>query len=321
MKTVGILCGGDSSEYDISVMSATMILNNLPKNVIGYLISVKNNNFTVHTNENDTSLNTDDFSFDLNGDKIKIDFVHIYIHGNPGENGKLQAFLDLKEIPYINTNALVSELSFDKWYCNQFLSGFGINVAKSILLRKTTEYNKEEVISELGLPLFVKPTDSGSSYGVSKVKSIDELDSAIKEAFNEGKTVILESFLDGIEIACAAYENKNGIQSLPLTEISTENDFFDYEAKYDGKSQEITPARISDDITIEIQEITKRIYSILGMESLARMDFMLVNNTPYVIEVNSIPGFSAESIVPKMLAAANITISKFWTEIYEKMMH
>lgn len=319
MKTVAIFCGGESSEFDISVKSATTILNNLPDDFQGYLVEVKKNCYNVITENGATPLDINDFSFQLKEEKITIDFVHIYIHGNPGENGKIQAWLDMKGVPYINSNALVSELSFDKWYCNQFLKSFNIKVAESILLKRNSKIDTNKIVNQLGLPIFVKPTDSGSSYGISKVKESSNLESAIIDAFKEGNTVVLEAFLKGTEVTCAAYENLDGIQTLPLTEIYTENDFFDYEAKYDGKSEEITPARISEKATKQVEDITREIYSKMGLQSLARIDYMLVNDVPYVIEVNTTPGFTAASIVPKMLTVAGISIKDFWTEIYKVM--
>jgi D-alanine-D-alanine ligase len=217
----------------------------------------------------------------------------------------------------VNANVLSSALSFDKWYCNQFLKSFDFPVAKAILLRKGDTINEQELIDALGLPLFVKPTDSGSSYGISKVKQIQDLPHAIDSAFKEGDTIVLESFLDGIEVTCGVYRTKNGLCALPLTEIVSENEFFDFEAKYQGKSNEITPARISSQQTLAIQERAKQIYHVLNLKSIARIDFMLVGETPYIIEVNTTPGFSSESIVPKMLQEAGISIRAFWESILE----
>jgi D-alanine-D-alanine ligase len=186
-----------------------------------------------------------------------------------------------------------------------------------VLLKVDEDINEGELIQTLGLPIFVKPTDSGSSYGISKVKKPDELRSAIDTAFKEGRTIVLESFLNGIEVTCGVYRDKTELTALPLTEIVSENEFFDYEAKYQGKSNEITPARIAPELTSTIQKEAKRIYHLLNLKSIARIDFMLVGETPYVIEVNTTPGFSAESIVPKMLAEAGISITSFWETIIE----
>lgn len=318
MKNIGIICGGFSSEHEISIKSATTIINHLPETYLGFMIVLSEKGWLV-TQGSKTGhfdLNTGHIQFS-DGLHIKLDGVIVYIHGNPGENGKIQALLDLLSIPYVNANVLSSALSFDKWYCNQFLKSFDIPVANSILLKKGEDYKEQELIASLGLPIFVKPTDSGSSYGISKVKKAEALRDAINTAFKEGDTIVLESFLDGIEVTCGVYRNHTVLTALPLTEIVSENEFFDFEAKYQGKSNEITPARINQALTFTIQEVAKRIYQLLNLKSIARIDFMLVGDTPYVIEVNTTPGFSAESIVPKMLNEAGIDITTFWGTILE----
>ncbi len=314
MKKFGIICGGFSSEFDISVKSARNILKNFPDAYDAYLIYLQSDGWFIEVNGIKLSLNSIDFTFNNGVDKI--DAVIVYIHGDPGENGKIQAYLDMIGLPYVNSGPLASQLSFDKWYCNEFLRGFGYNVAKSIYFSDAREVGDvEQMIEELGLPIFVKPCDSGSSYGIAKVKEVGQLSAAIEDAFAEGDSVILESFLDGVEVTCGAYRTSEGIQTLPLTEIVSENDFFDYEAKYQGLSEEITPARISENSTIQVQKITKEIYQLLNLRSIARIDFILVGGIPFVIEVNTTPGFSDESIVPKMLSSASISTKGFWTEI------
>jgi D-alanine-D-alanine ligase len=318
MKNLGIICGGFSSEYEISLKSANTILKHLPDAYTGYMIVLSDQGWLVKNGYNHGvfDLNTGIISF-LDGTSVSLAGAIIYIHGNPGENGKIQALLDMLKIPYVNSNVLASALSFDKWYCNQFLKSFDIPVANSVLLKVDEDINEGELIQTLGLPIFVKPTDSGSSYGISKVKKAEDLRSAIDTAFKEGRTIVLESFLNGIEVTCGVYRDKTELTALPLTEIVSENEFFDYEAKYQGKSNEITPARISAELTSNIQQEAKRIYHLLNLKSIARIDFMLVGETPYVIEVNTTPGFSAESIVPKMLAEAGISITSFWETIIE----
>lgn len=317
MKKIGILCGGYSSEYEISVKSATTILNNFPTNYDAFLILVEKDKWTVKYNNEEFDFNPWTLSFKNNNEEIIIDAGIIYIHGNPGENGKIQALFEMKGIPCINSGSLASALSFDKWYCNQFLKSFGISVAKSILLTSHSEINEDEIIDSLGLPCFVKPSDSGSSYGISKVKSKEELNPALEKAFKEGRTVVIESFLSGTEVTCGAYQSKKGIHTLPITEIVSENDFFDFEAKYHGKSEEIIPARISQNEEIKIEALTKKIYNLLGLKSVARIDFMLVESEPFVIEVNTTPGFSPASIVPRMLNHKGQSITDFWNEIVE----
>jgi D-alanine-D-alanine ligase len=298
MKRIGLICGGFSSEYDISLKSAQTIQKNFPEHLECLLIEISRANWQER--------------LQIAG---KIDAAIIYTHGDPGENGRIQAYLDMLQIPYINSGVLASALSFDKWYCNQFLSGFGLAVAKSQLFHFGAQIDSTALVANLGLPLFVKPSDSGSSYGISKVKSLDEVQRAFEIAFNEGRNVVAEAFLDGIEVTCGVFRSSSELVALPLTEIVSETEFFDYAAKYDGKSKEITPARIEDTLRDEVQAQAKKIYELLGLRGLARIDFMLVNNQPFVIEVNTTPGFSPASIVPQMLEVAGISIQDFWREI------
>ncbi|NRA11665.1 MAG: D-alanine--D-alanine ligase [Crocinitomicaceae bacterium] len=314
MKNVGVICGGFSSEFEISVLSAKNIQQNFPDEFNAYLVYLQKDGWFVDLDGRKVELNPVDFTFNNGTDKI--DVAIVFIHGDPGENGKIQAYLEMIDIPYVNSGPLASQLSFDKWYCNKFLEGFGYKVAKSEYLTTAKQnLNADKVIAELGLPIFVKPCDSGSSYGIAKVKEKEQLQKAVDEAFAEGETVILEAFLDGMEVTCGLYRDEDGICALPLTEIVTENDFFDYEAKYQGLSQEITPARIDDNMTTEIQKMSKDIYQLLNLRSVARIDYMIVGNVPFVIEVNTTPGFSNESIVPKMIDAAGISTKEFWTII------
>jgi len=316
MNTIGIFCGGFSSECEISIKSATTILTNFPDGYTPFLIVVSKDKWVADYKNSHYLIDLNTLSFEADKEVVTLDYGLVYIHGNPGENGKIQAFLEMKVIPCINSGALASELSFDKWYCNQFLKGFDIPVAKSLFLTAKNDFSIVEIIEELGLPVFVKPSDSGSSYGISKVKSIEELQPAIEFAFKEGNTIVIESFLDGIEITCGVYRTETGVYALPLTEIASENEFFDYEAKYLGKSQEITPARIPNEIKENVQHTSKRIYNLLRLRSISRIDFMIVNSIPYVIEVNTTPGFSPASIVPQMIDCDGNTIKQFWTDIF-----
>ncbi len=317
MARIGLFCGGFSSEFDISMLSAATIEQHFPKEHEIVKIVVKPERWYAAVNENEYSFSIETCSYNENGTEKRIDAAIIYIHGNPGENGKLQALLDMKNVPYANASALASELSFDKWYCNQFLKNFGIPVAKSLFLRSRNEFSNETIIKTLGLPCFVKPSDSGSSYGISKVSAAEDLTKALDHAFEEGKTVVIESFLKGTEVTCGVYRRKTGIHALPLTEIVSENEFFDYEAKYKGESQEITPARIPDAVRNAVWEKSRLCYDLLQLRSIARIDFMIVNDVPHVIEVNTTPGFSPASLVPQMLAEEGISIHDFWKEIVE----
>lgn len=316
MRNVGIICGGFSSEYDISVKSAQTIRGNFPDQYTAYLIFLSRSGWRIEVDGAQYEFDPMRFTAEVNGNSLKIDVAIVYVHGDPGENGKVQAFLEMQQIPYINSGPLASELSFDKWFCNQFLKGFGINVADSIYLSSNNQQiDNSAIIERLGLPVFVKPCDSGSSYGIAKVDEAGQLTDAITGAFAEGRTVVIEAFLKGTEVTCGVYRTKSGIVALPLTEIVSKNAFFDYEAKYNGLSEEITPARISDDLTSKVQAVSKEIYQLLQLRSIARIDFMIVDDTPHVIEVNTTPGFSGASIVPKMIQASGRTIKEFWTDI------
>jgi D-alanine-D-alanine ligase len=300
MKRIGLICGGFSSEYNISIKSAQTIQNHFPAHLECVLIQISRADWQER--------------LQLEG---KIDAAIVYTHGDPGENGKIQAYLDMLQIPYINSGVLASALSFDKWYCNQFLKGFGFKVAKSQLFHFGAKIDAPALVADLGLPMFVKPSDSGSSFGISKVKSVDDVQTAFETAFKEGRDVVAEAFLDGTEVTCGVYRSQDGLVALPLTEIVSETEFFDYAAKYDGKSKEITPARVNDEVTLAVQSQAKKIYDLMGLRAIARIDFMVVNGTPHVIEVNTTPGFSPASIVPQMLGVAKIGIQDFWTSIIQ----
>lgn len=316
MKTIGIICGGFSSEWEISLKSAQTIQDNFPKEFKVVKIVIDRSGWNVIKEDQKLPFDLNTMTF-LDEEAKSIDAAIVYVHGDPGENGKIQAFLEMKNIPYINSGPLASALSFDKWYCNQFLKGFDIRVARSLFLTDRKQYSAQKIIDILDLPVFVKPSDSGSSYGISKVKTVEEMDAALDKAFLEGRTVVIESFLDGIEVTCGVYRKKSGVHALPLTEIASDNEFFDYDAKYLGKSQEITPARISDTIKEKVQQQSKYIYELLQLRSIARIDFMIVKDVPYVIEVNTTPGFSPASIVPQMIECDGGTIHDFWKEIIE----
>ncbi len=316
MKRIGVICGGFSSEHEISLKSGATIIANFPDGYTPIKIILSKSECVAEWNNQLYSVELTKKGFQADSEWVSFDCYLIYTHGNPGENGRLQAMFDMYAIPYINSGALASELSFDKWYCNQFLKGFDIPVAKSELLLKGDLIADAVIVQDLGLPLFVKPCDSGSSYGISRVNKLEELQTAVTNAFKEGDSVVIESFLNGTEVTCGVYRNQEGVQALPLAEIVSENEFFDYEAKYLGKSQEIVPARISEEHTLKVQEVAKRIYGILRLRSLARIDFMLVDGVPHLIEVNTTPGFTEESLVPRMLKAQNKPIKEFWGEIF-----
>lgn len=315
MRNVAIICGGLSSEHEISLKSAQTIINHFPAEYHCHKVIMDADGWWLGEPALKNAIDKNDFSVNVKGVKIKFDLALVYIHGFPGEDGKMQAYLEMLGIPYLNSNALASELSFDKWFCNQFVKHFGIPVADSFLYLSTTDHEKENVINALGLPLFIKPCDSGSSYGVSKVNSVADFDKALQYAFSEGESVVAEKFLNGKEVTCGAYRNVSGVITLPPTEIVTDNDFFDFSAKYEGKSKEITPAEISEQETQLIQEYTAKIYRVLRLRSLARIDYIIVDGQPHLVEVNTTPGFSPASIVPQQLKCAGISITDCFDQI------
>ncbi len=315
MKRIGVIVGGFSSEFEISKKSGATIIANFPDNYMPVEITLTKESCQASWNGSLFDIDLKKKGFQVGDEWISIDVYLVYTHGDPGENGRLQAVFEMYGIPYVNSGTLASELSFDKWFCNQFFKGFDVHVADSKLLLKGDTVDSEEITGALGLPLFVKPCDSGSSYGISRVNRKEDLKNAVEKAFREGDSVVIESFLDGTEVTCGVYRNEEGIQALPLAEIVSENEFFDYEAKYLGKSQEIVPARISDEQTRKVQEVARRIYGILRLRSIARIDFMLVGGIPHLIEVNTTPGFTEESLVPRMLKYQGKSLKEFWTEI------
>lgn len=315
MRDLAVLCGGLSSEFEISLRSAQTIITNFPREYCCHRIVIDKNGWWYDTPEKELPVDKNDFSVRLNDNKLTFDLALIYIHGFPGEDGKLQAYFDMLGMPYLNSGALASELSFDKWFCNQFIKHFDIPVADSFLFTVPHEHPRDMVVNTLGLPLFIKPCDSGSSYGVSRVNSIADYNKAMEYAFSEGDTVVAERFLNGKEVTCGAYKTKDGIVTLPPTEIVSEGEFFDFAAKYEGKSKEITPARISENETQLVQQYTEKIYRILRLKSLARIDFIIENGQPYLVEVNTTPGFSPASIVPQQLACAGISITDCFDQI------
>ncbi len=316
-KSVAVIYGGYSSEFDISKKSADTIYSNIDTNLFNpFLVEVTRGDWIVEVEGRDCSINKNNFTYVLNEREIKFDVAFIAIHGTPGEDGKLQAYFDMIGMPYVNSSVLSSSLSFNKWACNQFLNRFGVNVAKSVLLRENDEININEIGNDLSFPCFVKPNDGGSSFGISKVYKEELLGEAISNAFSEGEEVVIESTLLGREVTCGMYGNGNEIVVFPVTEILTESDFFDTEAKYSSKTSEITPADISNELTVEIQSVSKKIYQLLGLKAIARVDFIIdVNNVVNVIEVNTIPGMTAESLVPQQIIAAGLELKNVLTEI------
>ena len=310
MKNIAILTGGDSAEYDISILSANTVLQHLnPELFKGYIIHLKNDKFTVLIKEIKIEVDKSNFTFEVENKHISFDAIFMALHGSPAENGLIQPYFDNLNIPYTSCNAKVSALTFNKYECNKKLKELGFNCATSFLYKKENNIVEQEIIDYVKLPCFVKPNGSGSSFGISKVKKKEDLTKAINSALQHDNKVLIEQFIDGIEISCGVHANKHNTIALPITEIVTENEFFDYKAKYEGKSQEITPARISKKLTIEVQKLTTDIYKAMELSGICRIDYIIMNEKPYIIEINTIPGFTEESIIPQQVKSANLKLS------------
>jgi D-alanine-D-alanine ligase len=319
MKNIAIIMGGYSSEYKISLISGNVVHQ--------YLDKTKYNGFRIHifkekwvyVDENDAefAIDKNDFSVTVNNQKITFDCVFNAIHGTPGEDGLMQAYFELLGIPQSSCDYYQSALTFNKRDLLSVLKPYGIKTAISYYLNKGDVINTAEIVKKVGLPCFVKPNKAGSSFGISKVKSEAELPIAIEVAYKEDNEIIIESFLDGTEVSVGVINYQGKVIVLPITEIVSDNDFFDYEAKYEGKSQEITPARISDELTQKVADTAKRAYEVLKMKGFSRSEFIIVDNEPYMLEMNTIPGLTTESLIPQQAKAAGISLEDLFTNAIE----
>ena len=261
-----------------------------------------------------------DFSVKVYGEKVKFDYAYIVQHGTPGENGLLQGYLEMLGIPFSSCSAFVSAVAFDKFACKSYIRETDfVKCAPDVFVRNGMDLDKvsEKIAATLKFPVFVKPTDGGSSFGITKVSRPEDVKEAISFAFSEGSTVIVEQGIQGRELTCAAYADKEGIKALPIIEIVTNNDYFDYDAKYNGNSQEICPAPVDEAISTHVQEVTKKIYAYLGCKGVVRVDYIQAEDALYFLEVNTIPGMTSASLVPKMVRTAGIDITDFLTGIIE----
>ncbi len=319
-RTIAIVAGGDSSELPVSLRSAQGIYSFMDKEKYNlYIVEMQGFRWEVQLPDgNKAPIDRNDFSFLLNGEKIKFDFAYITIHGTPGEDGKLQGYFDLLQIPYSSCNVLVSALTFNKFSCNQYLKGFGVKVSESVMLREGQSITDDAVVEKIGLPCFIKPNLGGSSFGVTKVKAKEQIQPAIKKAFDEAKEVIIEAFMQGTEITCGCYKTKNKEQVFPITEVVTTNEFFDYDAKYNGQVDEITPARLSEELTKRVQTLTSAIYDILGCSGIIRIDYIITKGDKInLLEINTTPGMTATSFIPQQVKAAGLDIKDVMTDIIE----
>jgi D-alanine-D-alanine ligase len=321
MRTIAIVAGGDSSEFEVSVKSANEVGKVLSSGYIVYIIIIRGTNW-YWEDQKGRYHNIDKNDFTLVADEyhIRFDAVFIAIHGTPGENGLLQGYFDMMGIPYTSCGAFCSALTFNKQACKLFLKEYKIPMVDAILIRKGDTVEPKNIIKQVGLPCFVKPNDSGSSFGITKVKKSEDLIAAIETAFKESYEVMIEAFMDGREVACGVVKTKNKAIVLPVTEIISKNEFFDYEAKYTpGKSDEVTPADMPAVITDEIQRLSSLVYDLLGCKGIVRVDFIIIGQKPYFLEINTVPGMTEESLVPKQAAAAGIALEDLYSMVVEDL--
>ncbi|HLW10625.1 MAG TPA: D-alanine--D-alanine ligase [Fermentimonas sp.] len=315
-KNIAIVWGGYSSEIPISEKSAAGIYSFMDKNKYRlFKVKITKDAWEVEYNSKLIQVDKNNFSFTADKEIIKFDFAYITIHGTPGEDGTLQGYFDMLGIPYSNCGVLASALTFNKFACNNFLKSFGVKVADSIILRVNDAVNSNEIISRLGLPLFVKPNVGGSSFATTKVKEESQLKNAINESFKEAPEVIVESFISGTEVTCGCFLTEKGLTVLPLTEVVTHNEFFDFNAKYNGEVEEITPARISKELTLSIQKDTERIYQLIDARGIIRVDYIISDNKPILLEVNTTPGMTDTSFIPQQVDAAGLNMKDILSDI------
>ncbi len=317
-KNIAIVWGGYSSESVVSEKSAAGIYSFIDKKTYNvFKVRIDRTSWEAEYHGMNIPIDKNNFSFIADGQSIVFDFAYITIHGTPGEDGTLQGYFDMLGLPYSNCGVLASALTFNKFTCNNFLKNFGIEVADSVILKKNDSYRPDEIVSQLGLPVFVKPNTGGSSFATTKVKGLSQLAGAIEEAFREAPEVIIERFIAGTEVTCGCFETNQGFTALPLTEVVTKNEFFDYNAKYQGEVEEITPARIPDDIALTIQKETEKIYRLIGAKGIIRADYILSGSKHFLLEVNTTPGMTATSFIPQQAEAAGLSMTEILSGIIE----
>ena len=333
INKIAVIYGSDSSEWEVSCRSGEFTASRIDGQkfdvyeifarfgkwtLVAYR---KKNSMRVVLPENERpAIDKSDFSVTVGGEKVKFDYAYIMQHGTPGENGLMQGYLEMLGVPHSGCNAFVSAITFDKFSCKSYLKDVDfVKCADDMFMRKgeSLEGKAQKAVERLGLPMFVKPTDGGSSFGVTKVKTAEDFDKAVEYAFSEGNMLIAEAAVVGRELTCAVYYNGKENVALPVIEIITENEFFDYEAKYNGHSKEVCPAQIPDTLRDEIQEVSKKIYAHLGCSGLVRVDYICSEDGLYFLEVNTIPGMTAASLVPQMVRASGMDMTDFLTSIIE----
>lgn len=318
-RKIAIIAGGDSSEHSVSMKSAEGIRSFIDKAKYDlYLVELTKEKWEAVLPEGRTPIDKNDFSFVANGERIRPDFAYITIHGTPGENGILQGYFELIGMPYSTCDVLVSALTFSKFHLNQYLKSLGVKVADSLVVRKGQTISEEDIVNTIGLPCFIKPNASGSSFGVTKVKTVADIQPALEAAFAESDDVMVEAFMDGVEIANGCYKVRDKEVVLPITEVVSRNEFFDFNAKYNGEVTEITPARLSEEVTARVQKLTSLIYDILKCKGIIRVDYIITaGEVINMLEVNTTPGMTATSFIPQQVRAAGLDIKDVMTDIIE----
>jgi D-alanine-D-alanine ligase len=319
-RRIAIVAGGDTSEHDVSLRSAQGVYSFIDKERYElFVVEMRGSKWEVCMPDGTkTPIDKNDFSFCMNGEKLTFDFAYITIHGTPGEDGHLQGYFDMLKLPYSCCGVLAAAITYNKFACNQYLRAFGMRVAESLMLRRGESVSNEDVIEKVGLPCFVKPSLGGSSFGVTKVKSAEQIQPAIAKAFDEAEEVVVEAFMQGTEITCGCYKTKTKTTVFPITEVVTKNEFFDYDAKYNGQVEEITPARLSERLTERVQKLTSAIYDILGCQGIVRIDYIITEGEKInLLEVNTTPGMTPTSFIPQQVRAAGLDIKDVMTDIIE----
>jgi D-alanine-D-alanine ligase len=319
-KHVAIFSGGNSGEHQISINSAKLILSHIDQQrFCPWLVVVRGEEWLCDVHGSWVPVDRNDMTILVEGDEIRFDVVYMMIHGTPGEDGMLQGYFDLMGIPYTSSNRLTSALTFNKFFCSRYVSLANcVNTADALMIRRGGRVNPEEILELSGLPCFVKPNNGGSSVGMSKVKRAEELIPAIEKAFQEDEEVLVEAFIKGTEITCGVFSMEGNLVVLPLTEIVPKTEYFDFEAKYRGASEEITPARISAADEQEIKRVSALLFRHLHCQGVVRFDYILSEQGLFFLEVNTVPGMSAESIVPQMLAHHGMSLTDFITNLIEE---
>ena len=317
-KNIAVICGGDSSEYEVSLKSAKNIYHSINTELFTpWMVRMRFGEWVVVKNDTIIAqVDKSDFSFTIENKKIKPGFAFIMIHGTPGEDGKLQGYFDLLNIPHSASGVYASALTFHKFHCDNFLRAFDIKMAKSLYFQKGDKIDSSKIHDEISLPMFIKPSAGGSSFGVTKVKSKEEIQPAIEAAYKESKDCLCEEFIDGLELAVGVCELDGEVLPFLPTEVIPKGEFFDFNSKYDiGGATEITPARIPEDKLEQCRQLTAHLYKLTGCKGIARIDFILKNNVFYFLEINTVPGMTATSFIPQQLDAMNMKLSDVVTSI------